>query len=565
MPEGARSHRRWTSPTPQNVLYRWRRLTRNAINTTLEMSTAAADLVTISASLSSRIRTRMDTLNEDFGQLSLERTCQTIVRPLDVVAPPPSSVAKLTQEEYDRRSRIRDACDHKFAEGKVMQGSTLAGRSAIVRRACGRSGTFQTCQVCDRRWRWHASQRFWEIYDKDAVEAGLIMRHKLAAPPQVPPSNNSGATAGSRARSQPSSRGSQPSAPSSRLPEPDAPLNPCPQSTSAASTAAAPATRVAATSVVDEDGFRRITRRARFIASISSDNERESPTYTMDWSQHQYPNGQAPTAATFQQQQFSRMMQEAEQHADQAQHHRSTELAEEYQTHLRQLQSQASEQMQSVQRQCEAEVVQQRAYLAYQNEHLQRQHMIITEQEQAQAGDPQVMSRLMETHEQQTQNQAQQRLIQFENQAQLNMEEVYRREQIRFEEQVASQQHAAEMAVQQQQAQSNLEVVQLRGMLQQMMSQVAPQAALPMPQTPGPQLPQATMPTPHGLPAVLSTGTMGTIQAWSTTPLNAERTQHHALPVPPSTGTTPNAIALEDGQPTDQEWVVTPGKHRSEL
>jgi hypothetical protein len=260
------------------------------------------------------------------------------------------------------------------------------------------------------------------------------------------------------------------------------------------------------------------------------------------------------------------MMQEAEQHADQAQHHRSTELAEEYQTHLRQLQSQASEQMQGVQRQCEAEVVQQRAYLAYQNEHLQRQHMIITEQEQAQAGDPQVMSRLMETHEQQTQHQAQQRLIQFENQAQLNMEEMYRREQIRFEEQVASQQHAAEMAVQQQQAQSNMEVVQLRGMLHQMMSQAAPQAALPMPQAPGPGLPQATMPTPHGLPAVFSTGTMGTVQAWSTTPLNAERTQHHALPVPPSTGTTPNAIpALEDGQPTDQEWVVTPGKHRSEL
>ena len=120
MPEGARS-RRWTSPTPHNVLYRWRRLTRNAINTMLEMSTAAADLVTISASLSSRIRTRMDTLNEHFGQLSLERTCQKIVRPPDVVAPPPSSVAKLTQEECDRRSRIRDACDHKFAEGKVMQ------------------------------------------------------------------------------------------------------------------------------------------------------------------------------------------------------------------------------------------------------------------------------------------------------------------------------------------------------------------------------------------------------------------------------------------------------------
>ena len=99
-----------------------------------------------------------------------------------------------------------------------------------------------------------------------------------------------------------------------------------------------------------------------------------------------------------------------------------------------------------------------------------------------------------------------------------------------------------------------------------MMSQAAPpQAALPMPQTPGPQLPQAPMPTPHGLPAVLSTGTVGTIQAWSTTPLNAERTQHYALPVPLSAGTTPNGLALEDGQATDQEWVVTPGKHRSEL
>ncbi len=322
MPEKSRP--RWTSPTPQPVLHRWRRLARNGISTMLEMSTSAADLVTITASLTSRIWQRIDVLNEKFGQLSLERTCQRVVRPPNLMAPPPSAVVKLNQEQYDRFSRLRDACDHKHAEGAIMQGSALAGRSAIIRHACGRAGTFQHCQMCDRRWRWHT------------MEAGLIPRYS-----SKPPSGDNSA-ASSRAPSQPSSQGSQHSAPSSRLPqEQDVTWNRTrPQSTSAASTAAAPAARAAATTVVDEDGFRRITRRARFIASISSDTEKESPTYAMDWSQVQYANGAAPSAASYQQQQFSRMMQQAEEAADQSQHLRNTELAEEYQCQLRQLQSQ---------------------------------------------------------------------------------------------------------------------------------------------------------------------------------------------------------------------------------
>ena len=104
----------------------------------LEMSTSAADLVSITASLTSRIRQRIDVINEEFGQLSLERTCQRVVRPSNVTAPPPSAVSKLTQDQYDRLSRLRDACDHKHLEG-----SALAGRSAIIRHACGRAGTFQ--------------------------------------------------------------------------------------------------------------------------------------------------------------------------------------------------------------------------------------------------------------------------------------------------------------------------------------------------------------------------------------------------------------------------------------
>ena len=519
-------------------------------------------------------------INEEFGQLSLERTCQRVVRPPNVTAPPPSAVIKLTQEQYDRLSRLRDACDHKRIEG-----SALAGRSAIIRHACGRAGTFQHCQMCDRRWRWHTTQRVWEIYDKDAVEAGLIPRYS-----SKPPSGGN-SEASSRAPSRPSSQGSQHSAPSSRLPpEPDATRNRArPQSTSAASTAAAPATRVAATTVVDEDGFRRITRRARFIASISSDTEKESPIYAMDWSQVQ-ATGAAPSAASYQQQEFNQMMQQAEQAADQSQHLRNTELAEEYQCQLRQLQSQQfhqEEQLVNAQRQYEAEVIQQRAYLEYQNQHLQRQHLIITEQEQAQsqANDPQLTQQLQEqqqlvhhlesqqrAQEHQTHQHAQERLLQFEQQqAQrlheqtLHMEEVHRYEQIRYEEQLANQQHVAEMAVQQHQAQQNIEVVQLRGMLSQLMSQTAPpQAALPPPMTPGPMLlPHPALPTPRGLPAALSTGMTGTVQARSTTPLDS-RPHHHALPVPVD-GTTPKDLALEDGQ-TDQEWVVTPGKSdRSEL
>ncbi len=149
MPEGARS-RRWTSPTPQPVLHRWRRLARNGISTMLEMSTSAADLVTITASLTSRIRQRIDVLNEEFGQLSLERTCQRVVRPPNVMAPPPSAVVKLNQEQYDRLSRLRDACDHKHAEGAISRAQLwqAAARSFATRVAApGYSNTARCATV----------------------------------------------------------------------------------------------------------------------------------------------------------------------------------------------------------------------------------------------------------------------------------------------------------------------------------------------------------------------------------------------------------------------------------
>ena len=104
-----------------------------------------------------------------------------------------AAATKLTTDTYKKVARNRQLCEHR----------NEAGKPTTRRYGCP-AGKFTTCNLCERRWRWHDKNSAWEVYDKDAVEAGLLPRATSAT-----------TAAGS---SKPSSRPPQQSAASSAPP-----------------------------------------------------------------------------------------------------------------------------------------------------------------------------------------------------------------------------------------------------------------------------------------------------------------------------------------------------------
>ena len=70
----------------------------------------------------------------------------------------PKVPCELTEEEFYRRRKARNACAHSFTECLPPD----------------RRGTLHKCLICNGTWRWHEHLKIWEVYDKDGLHARLI-------------------------------------------------------------------------------------------------------------------------------------------------------------------------------------------------------------------------------------------------------------------------------------------------------------------------------------------------------------------------------------------------------
>ena len=112
-------------------------------------------------------RDLLDSTNRQAGLVSIGSEARRITdRAANSEAPPRQT---LSWEQYTKIRRARDRCEHTNSKG-----------TRVLRKYhAGKNGHFMECPECQRRWKWSAVTEKWEVYDKDAVEAGFICKKTM--------------------------------------------------------------------------------------------------------------------------------------------------------------------------------------------------------------------------------------------------------------------------------------------------------------------------------------------------------------------------------------------------
>ena len=108
----------------------------------------------------------LDSANRQAGLVTIESEARRITYEAASSAAPPSQ--RLSWERYMEIRRARDQCEH-----------TSRMFWHVSKHQAGENGHFTDCQECQRRWKWSEAGEKWEIYDKDAVEAGFICKETM--------------------------------------------------------------------------------------------------------------------------------------------------------------------------------------------------------------------------------------------------------------------------------------------------------------------------------------------------------------------------------------------------
>jgi|OM-RGC.v1.017820824 hypothetical protein len=122
-------------------------------------------------------------------QIAMEETAPALR------APRPSKSSSSTTSEYKRLNLMRRRCSHKKETQRASGEMTL---TSAIRNHGKQHGSWSTCQICKRRWKWSEEDNEWKVDDLD-----MPKDKSLKAPPRVPrgSSQRSSASAAQRCSS----------------------------------------------------------------------------------------------------------------------------------------------------------------------------------------------------------------------------------------------------------------------------------------------------------------------------------------------------------------------------
>ena len=179
----------------------WKKITKAALQRMDDAVGVARELVYSVIQNPPSFSSRMDRVLTAHGELGLGNAVKFFDRMALTEQTLQAQVTiKMTKDVYKKVSRSRDRCEHVNEKGV----------KTTRRYACGKAGSFMTCALCERRWKFIGEA--WVVYDKDAVEAGLLDKQGfpvVEAPPvsskpsSRPPSRSA---ASSASRSEPTAR-----------------------------------------------------------------------------------------------------------------------------------------------------------------------------------------------------------------------------------------------------------------------------------------------------------------------------------------------------------------------